>query len=665
MAAKKTTSTQEQIEKYEALVKGLEGFARQKPASYRFRVGALAGLGYAYVLLMLAIALAIAGGIGYAMLTGRVNYGTIKLELAALVITYMILRALWVRMPPPDEGIALSRENAPRLFAMLDDLTTKLQAPKFHHVLLTSDFNAGVMQAPRLGILGWQRNFLMLGLPLMEALTPDQFRAVLAHEIGHLSGNHSRFAGWIYRVRQTWSRLLEGLDESGGWFTKIFTGFFDWYAPFFNAYSFALARADEYEADRCAAQYAGAKNAAEALISIKVAGRLLSEKYWPSIYDQADKQPTPTASPLSGIAPLLREGAQTGDAMTWLDEAIREKTSYSDTHPSLTDRLAAIGYLAKGRVKDAHPSLTDRLSAMGYESGETVSGEASVPLPPPPAETAAERYFGPTREAFTAQLDREWQQNIALVWKARYEYAQETQKKLAELEAKAAAQPLSEEEALQQAQWVEEFRGSDAAIPLYEAMLAQKPDDPYANFALGRLRLEKNDESGIALIEKTMAQEPASVFTGCQIIYGYLMGQKCEEEAETYRRRYLGHVDQTQAAAEERATFRDTDNYAPHGLPESEVSALVAQLAPNPKIKEAILVRKVVTLFAEKPCFLLGIAEGYAWYQYRSDDETAKLIAQVANTLDFPHDIRVLALNKRKKLAKKIRALPGAVLYRA
>jgi hypothetical protein len=33
------------------------------------------------------------------------------------------------------------------------------------------DFNAAVVQAPRLGLFGWYRNYLLIGLPLAKALT--------------------------------------------------------------------------------------------------------------------------------------------------------------------------------------------------------------------------------------------------------------------------------------------------------------------------------------------------------------------------------------------------------------------------------------------------------------------------------------------------------------
>ena len=142
--------------------------------------------------------------------------------------------------------MSLNRKQAAGLFSVVDELTKSLKAPQFNHILLTADLNAAVVQRPRFGFIGWQINYLLLGLPLMQALSPDQFRAVVAHELAHLSGDDSRFSGWIYRVRQAWFELAEKFqsDRQGGFF---FRQFFSWYGPFFKAYSFVLARAQEYE----------------------------------------------------------------------------------------------------------------------------------------------------------------------------------------------------------------------------------------------------------------------------------------------------------------------------------------------------------------------------------------------------------------------------------
>ena len=80
-----------------------------------------------------------------------------------------------------------SRRSPPTLFAALDGMRQQLKGPRFHHVLLVGDLNAGVIQRPRLGVFGWPSNYLLLGLPLLEALSPQEALAVVAHEYGHLA----------------------------------------------------------------------------------------------------------------------------------------------------------------------------------------------------------------------------------------------------------------------------------------------------------------------------------------------------------------------------------------------------------------------------------------------------------------------------------------------
>ena len=127
---------------------------------------------------------------------------------------------------------------------------------------------------------------------MLQALSPEQLKAVLAHELGHLSGNHNRFDGKIYRTRAAWQNLMESFHRKGAISELIFGRFFNWYAPYFSAYSFVLARQDEYEADRCAAELTSPKVASEALVRTELAAQYLGETYWRNIYERADHPET-------------------------------------------------------------------------------------------------------------------------------------------------------------------------------------------------------------------------------------------------------------------------------------------------------------------------------------------------------------------------------------
>jgi hypothetical protein len=187
-----------------------------------------------------------------------------------MALAAIVLRSMWIKFPEP-EGKPIRRTDAPRLFDLVNQVRTATNGPEVHKLLLTGDLNAGIVQRPQLGMLGWQQNYLLIGLPLLHALLAARVSCSLAHEFGHLSGNHSRFAGWIYRLRQTWSQILQNIQHNRRRGAEvIFEKFFNWYAPYFSAYSFVLARVQEYEADRCALQLSGKQVAAQALIKMEL-----------------------------------------------------------------------------------------------------------------------------------------------------------------------------------------------------------------------------------------------------------------------------------------------------------------------------------------------------------------------------------------------------------
>src|SRR5436190_1858633 len=79
--------------------------------------------------------------------------------------------------------------EARELTALMDELRSAIRC-RVDRVLLTADFNASVQQVPRLGLFGWSRRYLLIGLPLLEVLSREELRVVLAHEFAHLSAEH-------------------------------------------------------------------------------------------------------------------------------------------------------------------------------------------------------------------------------------------------------------------------------------------------------------------------------------------------------------------------------------------------------------------------------------------------------------------------------------------
>ena len=492
-------------DEFEAIVKDLELRSAQRPGAYKLKVLLLALLGYAYIGFIIATMAGLLGLASWGILSGKlkVNFLIFKLAAPLLILAGIILRALWVDIPRPT-GIPLKRESAASLFDAVDRLRRALKSPTVHEVLITEDFNASVAQIPRLGILGWHKNYLTIGLPLMQALSPSQFQAVIAHEFGHLSGSHGRFSSWIYRTRITWHQLMVQLEERDHWGSFIFTRFFEWYAPYFAAYTFVLARAQEYEADKRAAETLGTENVADMLISLEISDARLQEEFWPSIYKVAEVEDEPPSDVYLEMQRTFHSEVASDLGQRWLQRALLGETDCLDTHPSLSDRLRALRQEPR--------------------------------LPRSMEESAAEHFRARTADD---DLNRNWKTAIRGSWKERYKYARESKQRLSELEEKAESDSLTVEEAWQRACWTEEFRDVEAALPLYQQVLGLKSDHPAALFSIGRLLLERDQPEGIDQIEKAIQLNVEYTLVGCQLVCSFLVEKGRKQEAQAFYERAI------------------------------------------------------------------------------------------------------------------------------
>ncbi|WP_016949070.1 M48 family metallopeptidase [Anabaena sp. PCC 7108] len=622
-------------EEFDTLVTSLQQYAQQQPGSYKLRVGLLALLGYGYIFFSLVLMLLVfVGLLALAFYTKTLNSVVLKLALVLLVPIFVVLRSLWVTFPEP-QGLKLQRQEATYLFNLVDKLTTKLKSPKFHHILLTDEFNAAVVQIPRLGLLGWQQNYLLLGLPLMQALSPEQFCAVLGHELGHLSGNHSQFAGWIYRIQKTYYQILEKLQQSGDQVgSLILQSFFNWYSPFFAAYSFVLRRMNEYEADRCAAELVGVENIAEALINVDVKAKFLENSFWPSIYKQAEELVEPPQNVYEQVSLMLFSCSTQEDSIRFLQQALSEKTDHQDTHPCLQDRLESLGYL-------------------------TVKNQG-ITVPPQFEISAASEYLGNNLEKFTHLFDQTWQEKVQTPWRQRYAYAQESLQKLQVLEEKSKNQSLTKDENWDIAYLTWEFRSQETAMLMFRAILADDENHTEANYLLGQALLKRNDDSGIDYIERAISKNSNIFIDGCNLIYVFLKSQGRNKELKSYQERIQQHYEFVWLAKQERSDVKDNDQFKHHDLSAEVIENLCSQLAKYPELKTAYLVQKVVNYFPEEHFYILGVQRKWTL----TDSGKYKFLEQIINEVEFPGYTYVIIINNdTKKVEKNLRQVPEAVIY--
>jgi Zn-dependent protease with chaperone function len=586
----------------------------------------LALLGNAYLGAVLLLIVALLAGLLVSMAVLKAI--ALKLIIVVSVFLWAILKAMLVKIEPP-EGAEIRIGQAPALFAMIDELRRQLGASSFHHVLITDDFNAGVVQSPRLGIFGWHQNYLLLGLPLMKSLTVEQFKAVLAHEFGHLAKGHGRISNWIYRQRLRWSRLMAVLEtnESKGGF--LFKPFLNRFAPYFNAFSFPLARANEYEADAASVRLTSRHAVAEALTSVNVIGSYLAERYWPQIHQQADEQPQPGFMPYSSMGHCVATELDDAAVQRWLDQAMAMQTTSVDTHPALNQRLKAIGEMPR--------------------------------LAPPASGQAADRLLDKALDVLTESFDRRWQNKILPAWQERHREVQEDRRKLAELNAR---HETGAELTLQDAYDRATLTGSvgndaDAALDQFHALHQRAPDDAIVCFGLGERLLARNDHTGCAFIERALQLDESATLQGCELLRDYCWRNGREEEAHSWHRRLIERAQLQQAGEKERSQIALSDKFERHDLPENILADLRAQLRTVTGLRKAYFLKKQVKYFTHRPCYVLGFS-CTGLFRLHTRKRTAEVLQRIQEAVQFPGETLIVNIEgDNYRFGRKFRWMRG------
>jgi Zn-dependent protease with chaperone function len=369
------------------LVYGKRLFILRVRLARRLTVAAAAGLA-AGLLLFAVLLCGVVGALigswgaivaGHPFASGLWSLCAVLLALCSAAVADVLFSA-----PPRPQGIRLPREAAGQLFELLDGMAGRLGIESIQHVFITDDMNAHVHQRPAWGLFGPLRTCLMIGLPLAYSLSPAQFSAVLAHELGHLAVQRRGWSGVACSLRAWWARTL---DRTSAGFACI--------APWLDAKSagfciqmLRLARIEELEADAVAAGLVGRDLMGEALVEVSLKSHFLERDFWPQVEAHNATRSRPALWPFRDMA----LGVEAGFMRTVSEHAVA-------IEERLVDRFAF------------HPSLQQRLSAL----------RVPCRVPEGSATSAAAHFLDPLLPHLALSFDRAWWRAWRKSRRKRYE----------------------------------------------------------------------------------------------------------------------------------------------------------------------------------------------------------------------------------------------------
>jgi Zn-dependent protease with chaperone function len=498
------------------------------------------------------------------------------------------------------EALTLREQDAPALFALMDSVRARVGGPVVSKVVLSNRLNASVSQRTSFPWIGRTRHTMDIGLPLLCLLPAEQIGAIIAHEFGHLKGQHGLLSRRVYGLRQCLIRLQEAPPEAkpsplryANQLRRVSCAglrlFLRWYVPLLDAKTFAVRRAGEYVADQVSTRWDGPQTAIDALYSLELAERYMALELWPGVWRQARHSPTPAGDPFAQLAfgtPM--QDLDAARATEWVYHALRARTGDDDTHPSLRDRVTQMG-------------------------ADTQTITLSMPDAAAHRRILSEPFL---REAVAA-LDRQWLSAAESDWHCHHQRWQDTVAAHEALRLRSTTQRLSGWDWLAMS-----ARSRSLQLPTWEDELerahALEPDDPDMLYAMGIAHQERGElASAVDFLTRAMELDRREVMR-CSRELTCLSLTQGDAQATAKHRQRADEMFAFQALVdEELSRIQSDDELAVHDLSLHRFRQVQKDLRPMLHHAQQIwLVKKISRTDGEFSRYGLVVMAGTTGWRY-------------------------------------------------
>lgn len=132
---------------------------------------------------------------------------------ALFLLAFLVKGLFYVRRSQRPDVVQVTAAEEPQLFAFVHRIADEAGARRPHKVFLTPEVNAAVAYDVSFWNLVFpSRKNLYIGLGLVNLLTLDEMKAVLAHEFGHFAQRTMAVGTWVYVAQQAVSAIVARRD---------------------------------------------------------------------------------------------------------------------------------------------------------------------------------------------------------------------------------------------------------------------------------------------------------------------------------------------------------------------------------------------------------------------------------------------------------------------
>lgn len=494
----------------------------------------------------------------------------------------------------------------------------------------------------------FHRNAIVVGLPLLQSVSPDQFRALLRSELVLLGMPVGRlFLRYVGKL-SAWQRLLQNLSDKRHWANSLFSRLHSEFTPRIVAHLFHLSRISHSAGDAAVVKSGYLSELRDGLANLAYKHRIMAKLIWPGLYRKADDTGATTLDPFTEIQAQLAAEQDLEEAKLKLNEAL-----------SMHDNVRLV------------PGPSERLGMLNV----------TAPVPDE-QQPAADYYLGDFLPRVIENVNKSWNQSFSDSYSETLFRRRQVREDLESLlqEAESTSDAVKESRLLLRAGQISEELMIDESdweepLELYRRAIFANPNSAAAHLAAARLLLTRGEDEGLDLLRSILqsTDEVEPRVYAYEITESYMrqkgladeLKQFEEEYFETWKSARTTLNSQQLAAEKERASLQPGDPLQHHELSEKDVRALRRVLERYPLAREAWLVRKQVQYFTEYPFYILGVELKRPWSWLLLDPGSEVFYAQrIAEELSFLQgSLAVLLLDSNNRISATVRGVPGAHIY--
>ncbi|WP_455376000.1 hypothetical protein [Kaarinaea lacus] len=322
--------------------------AQRFPGIYSLLLIPLALLGFLYLLSFPALFLASA--VKLIQLFSKTPPGQLATHLDTIVIWagIMSLSALTTRQImklkfSPIEGITISQPTASKLHSLLNQINGQINAPGIDRIIITEQLSLDIVKTPVYPLPIWSINTLVVGLPLMQCLSPDYFKCAMVRKLIQHSKHKHVLPKWIAQLRNIWVQYLKVTSLKSNKLNILLYAFFKFYAPFYKFISIPVANHVELISDQDTLSVINDEDLLQTIEKIVLTKIYLEKQYWPRIKNMINHNRYTLIEPYSKLEQVLRAGLTPQLSKRWLDSLYCHRSTQLSPIPDLRSRMNNIG----------------------------------------------------------------------------------------------------------------------------------------------------------------------------------------------------------------------------------------------------------------------------------------------------------------------------------